>query len=158
VCSQSCYPKIVVTVQAFLCVHQGFENGMSNAIQQGVSTWHGALLNNNSTWRSYVIRPRCFVSHRRAEKTTGTVLTEFNTQQIWPRDRIESLSMSALAFALHCSNTTQWSVVQFCYDMLVASENERPQLQRRQSRALSAAQLAGRFGQPNKPRYTRIFE
>jgi hypothetical protein len=35
--------------------NQGFDYGISTAIQQGVSTWHGALLNERSTWRPYGI-------------------------------------------------------------------------------------------------------
>jgi hypothetical protein len=51
--------------------HQGFDYGMSTSIQQGISTWHGALLNDNSTWRPYFnygISPRCFFGEKQKSK------------------------------------------------------------------------------------------
>jgi hypothetical protein len=53
------------------CTEQGFDYGMSTSIQQGVSTWHGALLNDNSAWRSYFsygISPRCFFGEKQKKQ------------------------------------------------------------------------------------------
>jgi hypothetical protein len=51
-------------------VRQGFDHGMTTAIEEGVSTWHdGALLNVNSKWRPYGISPRCcFLSENRTAR------------------------------------------------------------------------------------------